>query len=113
MSAFGAPYNMGKAAMEALALTLAKEERPHGIRVNIVAPGLVETDMGVRLARAMTGRREMEDLRSMDDAAPFGRVCQPEDIAAAVLWFCSPTASYITGQRIQVDGGGSTLRVGQ
>jgi NAD(P)-dependent dehydrogenase (short-subunit alcohol dehydrogenase family) len=113
MSANGAPYNMGKAAMEALALTLAKEERPHGIRVNIVAPGLVETDMGVRLARAMTGRREMENLRSMDEAAPFGRVCQPEDIAAAVLWFCSPSASYITGQRIQVDGGGSTLRVGQ
>ncbi len=113
MSANGAPYNMGKAAMEALALTLAKEERPNNIRVNIVAPGLVETDMGVRLARAMTGRREMDDLRSMDEAAPFGRVCQPEDIANAVLWFCSPAASYITGQRIQVDGGGSTLRVGQ
>jgi 3-oxoacyl-[acyl-carrier protein] reductase len=113
MSANGAPYNMGKAAMEALALTLAKEERPNNIRVNIVAPGLVETDMGVRLARAMTGRREMEDLRSMDTAAPFGRVCQPEDIANAVLWFCSPGASYITGQRIQVDGGGSNLRVGQ
>jgi NAD(P)-dependent dehydrogenase (short-subunit alcohol dehydrogenase family) len=113
MSANGAPYNMGKAAMEALALTLAKEERPNNIRVNIVAPGLVETDMGVRLARAMTGRREMEDLRSMDEAAPFGRVCQPEDIANAVLWFCSPSASYITGQRIQVDGGGSTMRVGQ
>ena len=51
----GAPYNMGKAALEALAFTLAKEERPHGIHVNVVAPGLVETDMGVRLARAMTG----------------------------------------------------------
>lgn len=113
MSANGAPYNMGKAAMEALALTLAKEERPHGIRVNIVAPGLVETDMGVRLARAITGRREMDDLRSMDESAPFGRVCQPEDVANAVLWFCSPNASYITGQRIQVDGGGSSLRVGQ
>ena len=113
MSANGAPYNMGKAAMEALALTLAKEERPNNIRVNIVAPGLVETDMGVRLARAITGRREMDDLRSMDEAAPFGRVCQPEDIANAVLWFCSPAASYITGQRIQVDGGGSNLRVGQ
>ena len=112
-SANGAPYNMGKAAMEALALTLAKEERPHNIRVNIVAPGLVETDMGVRLARAMTGRREMEDLRSMDESAPFGRICQPEDIANAVLWFCSPSASYITGQRMQVDGGGSNIRVGQ
>ena len=42
----GAPYNMGKAAMEALAWTLAKEERPHGIHVNVVAPGLVDTDMG-------------------------------------------------------------------
>ena len=49
----GAPYNMGKAAMEALAFTLAKEERAYGIHVNVVAPGLVETDMGVRLAKAM------------------------------------------------------------
>jgi NAD(P)-dependent dehydrogenase (short-subunit alcohol dehydrogenase family) len=113
MSANGAPYNMGKAAMEALALTLAKEERPHNIRVNIVAPGLVETDMGVRLARALTGNREAGDLRFMDAAAPFGRVCQPEDISQAVLYFCSPQASYVTGQRIQIDGGGSNLRVGQ
>ena len=45
----GAPYNMGKTAMEALAYTLAKEEREHGVRVNIVAPGLVDTDMGQRL----------------------------------------------------------------
>ena len=50
MSANGAPYNMGKAAMEALAFTLAKEERPHHVHVNVVAPGLVETDMGLRLA---------------------------------------------------------------
>ena len=113
MNANGAPYNMGKAAMEALALTLAKEEMPHNIRVNIVAPGLVETDMGVRLARAITGRREMGDLRSMDADSPFGRVCQPEDVANAVLFFCSPAASYLTGQRLQVNGGGNSLRVGQ
>ena len=48
-AAGGAPYNMGKAAMEALALTLAKEEAANGVRVNIVAPGLVATDMGHRL----------------------------------------------------------------
>jgi NAD(P)-dependent dehydrogenase (short-subunit alcohol dehydrogenase family) len=102
----GAPYNMGKAAMEALALTLAKEERPYGIHVNIVAPGLVETDMGVRLARAMTGRKEMDDLRALDAASPFGRVCQPFDVANVVLWLCSPGSGYVTGQRIECNGGG-------
>ncbi|MEN9504947.1 MAG: hypothetical protein RI958_873 [Actinomycetota bacterium] len=106
MSANGAPYNMGKAAMEALALTLAKEERPHGIHVNIVAPGLVETDMGVRLARAMTRNRDMEDLRSLDASSPFGRVCQPLDIANVVLWLCSAGSGYVTGQRIECNGGG-------
>ena len=54
-AADGAPYNMGKAAMEALAFTLAKEELRHGIRVNIVAPGLVDTDMGQKLMRAVAG----------------------------------------------------------
>jgi NAD(P)-dependent dehydrogenase (short-subunit alcohol dehydrogenase family) len=102
----GAPYNMGKAAMEALAFTLAKEERANGIHVNVVAPGLVETDMGVRLARFFTGNRELEDLRSLDASAPFGRVCQPLDVANVVLWLCSEGAGYITGQRIACNGGG-------
>jgi NAD(P)-dependent dehydrogenase (short-subunit alcohol dehydrogenase family) len=106
MAANGAPYNMGKAAMEALAFTLAKEERRHHIHVNVVAPGLVETDMGVRLSRAMTGNRELQDLRSLDASSPFGRVCQPSDIAQVVLWLCSDGAGYVTGQRIEVDGGG-------
>ena len=112
MAGNGAPYNMGKAAMEALALTLAKEELAHRIHVNIVAPGLVETDMGVRLARAMQGKskEEMQDLRAMDAAAPFGRVCQPEDIAGAVLFLLSPWSGYVTGQRIGVDGGSSGIR---
>jgi len=102
----GAPYNMGKAALEALALTLAKEERRNGVHVNIVAPGLVETDMGVRLARAMTGDRDMHDLRGLDASSAFGRVCQPVDVANVVLWLCSEGAGYVTGQRIECDGGG-------
>jgi NAD(P)-dependent dehydrogenase (short-subunit alcohol dehydrogenase family) len=102
----GAPYNMGKAAMEALAFTLAKEERRHGIHVNVVAPGLVETDMGLRLARAITGKRELDDLRSLDASSPFGRVCQPLDVANVVLWLCSDGAGYVTGQRIECNGGG-------
>ena len=88
MAANGAPYNMGKAALEALAFTLAKEERAHGIHVNVVAPGLVETEMGVRLARA-SRRPALDDLRSLDAASPFGRVCQPDDVAEVVLWLCT------------------------
>ncbi len=107
-AANGAPYNMGKAALEALAFTLAKEEMPNGIHVNVVAPGLVETDMGVRLARAITGRREMDDLRSLDEHYPYGRVCQPADVAEVVVALCS--MAYVNGQRIAVDGGGGSAR---
>ena len=102
-SANGAPYNMGKAALEALALTLAKEERPHGIHVNIVAPGLVETDMGRRLMKATAG---IDDLRQLDARMPFGHVCTPEEVADVVRWVVSDRARYVTGQRIYVDGGG-------
>ena len=98
--------------MEALARTLAHEERQHGIHVNVVAPGLVETEMGVRLARAFTGNRELVDLRSLDAAAPFGRVCQPADVAEVVLWLCTDGAGYVTGQRIEVDGGGTPADAG-
>lgn len=103
----GAPYAMGKAALEALAWTLAKEERPHGIHVNVVAPGLVETDMGKRLARAVAG---VQDLREMDATMPFGRVCQPEDVANVVRLFCSAKAGYVTGERLYVHGGGQNWR---
>ena len=99
----GAPYNMGKAAEEALALTLFKEVRKHNIHGNIVAPGLVETEMGRRLARATRG---VTDLREIDATSPFGRVCQPEDVANVVRYLVSEGAGYLTGQRIYVDGGG-------
>ena len=103
LGAFGAPYNMGKCAMEALAFTLAKEERAHGIRVNIVAPGLVETEMGRRLMKASAG---VDDLRDLDKVMPFGRVCQPEDVANVVRFFVSQSNSYLTGERVYCDGGG-------
>jgi 3-oxoacyl-[acyl-carrier protein] reductase len=106
LSANGAPYNMAKAAMEALAATLAREERPSGIHVNVVAPGLVETEMGRRVMRAVAG---VEDLRALDATAPFGRVCQPEDVAAVVRYLVSDAAGYLTGQRLHVDGGGTVF----
>jgi NAD(P)-dependent dehydrogenase (short-subunit alcohol dehydrogenase family) len=98
----GAPYNMGKAALEALARTLSKEERRNGIHVNIVAPGLVDTEMGRRLVKATAG---VDDIRKLDKMSPFGRVCAPEDVADVVRFFVSEQASYVTGQIVYVDGG--------
>jgi 3-oxoacyl-[acyl-carrier protein] reductase len=103
MGARGGPYNMGKAAMEALALTIAKEERQHGIRCNIVAPSLTVTEMGRRLTRATTG---IEDIHELDARSPFGRVSTPEDVASAVTWLVSSANPYANGQKININGGG-------
>lgn len=101
MSANGGPYNMGKAAMEALALTLSKEERKHGIRTNIVAPALTVTEMGTRLVAAGGG-----DITKMDASSPFGRVSVPDDVASAVLFFVSNANPYCNGQKLNINGGG-------
>jgi NAD(P)-dependent dehydrogenase (short-subunit alcohol dehydrogenase family) len=106
MRANGAPYNMAKAALEAFAITLAHEEAKHGVRVNIVAPGLVATEMGDRLVRATLG---VEGVASLDQEQPFGRVCKPEDVAHVVRFLVSPDAALITGQRIVIDGGADAL----
>ena len=99
----GAPYSMGKSAMEALAFTLAKEERVHGIRTNIVCPSLTDTEMGRRLTKARTGGK---DIRELDAGSPFGRVSSPEDVASLVTYLVSDSNPYVNGQRIYVDGGG-------
>ncbi|MBM3692506.1 MAG: SDR family oxidoreductase [Actinobacteria bacterium] len=103
MAGWSAPYNMAKAALEALARTLAKEERRHGIHVNVVAPGLVDTDMGRRLAKAVMGAGD--DIHSLDERMAFGHVCSPEEVAEVVAWLVSDAARYVNDQRIQVDGG--------
>jgi NAD(P)-dependent dehydrogenase (short-subunit alcohol dehydrogenase family) len=99
-AARGAPYNMGKAALEALAFTLAKEERPHNIRVNVVAPPLTDTDMGQRLARS----RGVQQIHDLDANSPFGHVCAPEDIANVVRYLVSDRNSYVSGEKISVHG---------
>jgi NAD(P)-dependent dehydrogenase (short-subunit alcohol dehydrogenase family) len=96
----GAPYHMGKHAMEALAFTLAKEERRNGIHVNIVAPGLVKTEMGRRLVQSWG-----QDIEQLDESSHYGRVCRPEDVANVVRWLVSDGAGYVNGERIYVDGG--------
>jgi NAD(P)-dependent dehydrogenase (short-subunit alcohol dehydrogenase family) len=92
-------YNMAKAAGEAFALTLSKEESRHGIRTNIVAPGLTDTDMG----RELVHRRGAE----FDAAAsryPFGRAATPDDVANLIAFLVSDANGYINGERIYVDG---------
>jgi NAD(P)-dependent dehydrogenase (short-subunit alcohol dehydrogenase family) len=98
----GAPYTLAKAALETAALTLAREEREHGIRVNIIRPGLVATDMGERLVAA-TGGGTVADL---DASYPFGRIARPADVAGVVAFLASQDGEYLTGQTIEVDAGG-------
>lgn len=102
LAGHGGPYSMGKSAMEALAVTLSKEELQHGIHVNVVAPGLVDTEMGRRLIKATAG---IDDLHKIDPAMPFGHVCSPEEVADIVRFFVSDAARYVTGQTVYVDGG--------
>ena len=101
-AANGAPYSMGKAAMEALALTLAREEQAHGIRTNIVAPGLTATDMGERLSKARWG---VNSIHELDAKYPFGRVGVPQDVAEVVAFLVSDAAGYVNGQKINLNGG--------
>lgn len=98
-----APYVMAKQAMESACKVLALEEREHGVHVNIVAPGLVATDMGRRLVGA---GGEGSDFDSTAATSPFGRVCTPADVGAVVGFLAGSDAGYLTGVRLAVDGGG-------
>jgi 3-oxoacyl-[acyl-carrier protein] reductase len=95
-------YSVSKAGMEALAQVLAKEERQNGIRVNIVAPGLVDTDMGDGFLQSVG----TTDKEAHAKNAPFGFICQPQDVANAILYLVSDSGRYVTAQRITVNGGG-------
>ena len=101
-----AAYAPAKAGLEALAGTLARESNRRGVRVNVVAPGLVATAMGDRLATAVTGVGVAHEL---DAKAPFGQVCTPEQVADVVAFLVSPAGSYVSGAVIRVDGAGSPL----
>ncbi len=95
------PYAVAKAGVEAFSKVLAKEEGPNGIRVNAIAPGIVKTDMGDRLMKAMGEER----LKTRLQNTPLGRIAYPEDIGNLVVFLVSDKASYITGKVIHMDGG--------
>ena len=92
-----AAYSASKAALIGLTKALAKELGPSGIRVNCVAPGVIETPM----LKDFTD----EDKRALASETPLGRLGTPEDVAALVSFLCSDMAEFITGQIIGVDGG--------
>ena len=90
-------YAASKAGIIGFSKSLAKELSSRGVRVNVVAPGYVDTEMTEALG---------EDARdAMLNAVPLGRPATTEDVAQAVLFLASPAASYITGHVLHVDGG--------
>ncbi|MFO7555256.1 MAG: 3-oxoacyl-[acyl-carrier-protein] reductase [Desulfobacterales bacterium] len=92
-----ANYSASKAGLIGLTKTAAKELASRGITVNAIAPGFIETDMTATLSE--------KARNAMLSQVPMGRAGQPEDIAAAVAFLASESASYITGQVIHVSGG--------
>ena len=95
-----AAYGAAKAAMNHLAVTLATELGPRGIRANVVSPGNVPTES----TRTIGGVTD-EMLPSIAQRIPLRRLGTPTDIAAAVVWLSSPAGSWVTGQNIVVSGG--------
>lgn len=105
-------YTATKAALQQLTRLLAVEWAPHGIQVNAIAPGWIRTEM-------TRGLRENPDLQPRYQwvlhRTPAGRFGEPEELAGAAVFLCSPAADFITGQVLAVDGGilaGSDWRSG-
>lgn len=97
-----APYAATKAAVVGLTHQMAADYGPQGIRVNAVAPGVIET--------ALTRERIDTDARFMAlniDPIPFPRLGKPEDVANAIYFLCSDEAAYISGHVLAIDGGWS------
>jgi 3-oxoacyl-[acyl-carrier protein] reductase len=95
-----AVYAATKAGLEGFAKSLARELGPRGIRVNVVAPGFLETDLSASLSEGNRGR--------IARRTPLGRLGLPEDVVGAVDFVTGPRAAFITGQVITVDGGSVT-----
>jgi NAD(P)-dependent dehydrogenase (short-subunit alcohol dehydrogenase family) len=92
-------YGMTKAAVISMTQTLALELGSSGIRVNAIAPGLVET----RFAQALVANRDIVEREAA--RTPLGRYAQPDEIAGAALYLASDAASFVTGHTLVVDGG--------
>jgi NAD(P)-dependent dehydrogenase (short-subunit alcohol dehydrogenase family) len=95
-----AMYHASKHGVIGLTRNSALEYASRGIRINAVCPGTIETPMVAdRLAK------EPDAMKEIMRDQPIGRLGRPEEIAAAVLWLCSPGASFVIGHALAVDGG--------
>ena len=95
-----AAYHAAKHGVIGLTKTAALEYATRKIRINAVCPGTIKTPM----VQSMTGG-DSKVLAEMVKDEPIGRLGEPEEIAAAVLWLCSPGASFVVGHALLVDGG--------
>ncbi len=91
-------YAGAKAALDTLAIGLARELGPQGVRVNAVRPGLIDTE--IHASGGQPGRAER-----LGAATPIGRAGRPEEVAEAIVWLLSDAASYTTGAIIDIGGG--------
>jgi NAD(P)-dependent dehydrogenase (short-subunit alcohol dehydrogenase family) len=91
-------YAMSKAAVDIMARTLAKELAPRQITVNVVAPGVLDTDMNAGWLRGDDAARDAS-------LTPFGRLGEPDDVAAVVAFAASDDARFVTGQFLDATGG--------
>lgn len=92
-----ANYAAAKSGVQALTRVLSRECARRAIRVNAVAPGLIDTAMAATIPENIRAR--------MASTIPAGRLGRPEEVASAILFLCSPLASYLTGETLRVDGG--------
>jgi len=97
-----AAYSASKAALDAMTRVLAIETAPDHIRINTIRPGYVQTPM---FDRFFPGEEAEVRKAPLIKHVPAGRFATPDDVAEAVGWLCSPSAAYITGESIRIDGG--------
>ncbi len=98
------PYDISKAGIRQMTVSLAAHLVDYQIRVNAIAPGTIETDLSVKPGDDLEERRRRLEKRARE-RIPMKRIGRPDDLAGAATFLCSDDAAYITGQTVVVDGG--------